>query len=128
MVRKAVCCCGTCSIEVDGEPVLNCLCHCADCKRRTGSAFGWSAYFRDDQIVATKGRFSRRRVRDEQVRSFCSACGTTLFWTWRFFPDQTGLAAGAFTEAPLPEPTVSVSSQNCVGWFEMPAHWKRVQR
>jgi hypothetical protein len=125
VARKAVCCCGACSIAVEGEPVLNALCHCDDCKRRTGSAFGWSAYFHDAQVVSTEGRYAQHRVRDEQVRSFCPACGTTLFWTWTLRPGQTGIAAGAFTQAPLPEPTLSVSSQGCVAWFDMPAHWKK---
>lgn len=43
MVRTATCCCGQTSIEVSGEPVFHCVCHCDNCKRRTGSAFGVSA-------------------------------------------------------------------------------------
>jgi len=40
VTRKALCCCGACSIEVEGDPAINAICHCANCKRRTGSAFG----------------------------------------------------------------------------------------
>ena len=55
MTRKATCCCGACSIEVEGEPDLNALCHCTNCKKRTGSAFGWSAYFADGRIRGRSG-------------------------------------------------------------------------
>ena len=59
MNRIARCCCEACEIEVAGEPVLNAICHCDNCKRRTGSAFGWSAYFADDSVVARRGELAR---------------------------------------------------------------------
>jgi len=40
MTRTATCCCGSASITVKDDPILNGICHCNDCKRRTGSAFG----------------------------------------------------------------------------------------
>ena len=45
MTRVAQCCCGACSIEAEGDPVIDGICHCANCNRCTGSAFGWSACF-----------------------------------------------------------------------------------
>ena len=57
MTAKAICCCNACSIEVEDEPVLNAICHCASCKRRTGSAFGWSVHVADSQVVRRDGEF-----------------------------------------------------------------------
>ena len=57
MTRTARCCCEACELVVEGEPVLNAICHCDNCKRRTGSAFGWSAYFPDAQVVVQTGKF-----------------------------------------------------------------------
>jgi hypothetical protein len=57
MTREAKCCCGACAIQVQGEPTINGLCHCRDCQRRTGSAFGWSAYFSNENVTATIGAF-----------------------------------------------------------------------
>ena len=56
MTRTARCCCGDCAITVEGEPTLNGLCHCTSCRKRTGSAFGWSAYFPDDKVTAKSGK------------------------------------------------------------------------
>ncbi len=85
MTRKATCCCGACTIAVEGEPRLNALCHCANCKKRTGSAFGWSAYFADDQILGRTGDFRAYEIAgaNPQHRWFCAACGSTLFWKSR---------------------------------------------
>ena len=63
MTRKASCCCGACTIEVEGEPVLNALCHCANCRRRTGSAFGWSAYFADEAVTTQTGEFGLYEIK-----------------------------------------------------------------
>jgi hypothetical protein len=125
MTRKALCCCGASFIEVAGEPTLNAVCCCDDCWRRTGSAFGWSAYFPDAQVVATGGDLSEYRIRDEQVRSFCSRCGTTLFWTSGFMPDETGIAGGAFLDPPQPEPTFVATAHKCPNWLALPAYWGR---
>jgi hypothetical protein len=126
MVRKASCCCGDCSIEVSGEPILNGVCHCDNCKRRTGSAFGWQAYFQDAQVIATNGRFSEHQIRGEQTRFFCARCGTTLFWKSAFMPEQTGIAAGAFVDPAFPEPTVIATPGRGVEWLTLPQHWARL--
>ena len=126
MVRKAICCCGASSIQVTGEPSLNGVCHCDNCKRRTGSVFGWQAYFQDTQIVAIDGEFSQHRIRNEQERSFCTRCGTTLFWKSAFMPEQTGIAAGAFIDPPLPDPRVEAMVHRRVEWVALPERMTRL--
>ena len=124
MRRKASCCCQTSFIEVDGDPVLNGICHCDNCKQKTGSAFGWSAYFADSQIVATGGAFAEYRIREDQIRSFCAKCGTTLFWRSTFKPGQTGISGGAFLDPALPQPSAMANAQRCVEWVEFPKDWR----
>jgi hypothetical protein len=119
MRRTVTCCCGGSSIEVLGEPTLNAICHCKNCKQRTGAAFGWNVYFPDEQILEIRGNFSEYKIRDEQVRSFCSNCGTTLFWKSSFMPDQTGIAGGAIVDTPLDAPTFSAIDRKRVGWVEL---------
>ncbi|WP_444972210.1 GFA family protein [Zooshikella harenae] len=38
-VKTAECCCGACTVSVQGNPVILAICHCKNCKKRTGSAF-----------------------------------------------------------------------------------------
>jgi|SRR5271165_920267 len=128
MTRKATCCCGTCSIEVEGEPVLNGICHCNNCKRRTGSAFGWSAYFADAQILHKAGDLKAYVISGElaQERWFCSNCGSTLFWKSAFFmPEHTGIAAGCFTDAPLESPSLTATNKGRCAWLKLPDDWLR---
>jgi hypothetical protein len=125
MTRKAHCCCGCCRIEVEGESVVNAICHCGDCKRRTGSAFGWSAYFADEQVTARSGDFRVHEIKagNRQRRWFC-AVRHYLLWKAGAWPDRTGIAGGCFTDTPLPEPTATASNSGRCAWLELPADWR----
>jgi hypothetical protein len=128
MTRKASCCCGKCSIEVEGEPTMNAICHCGSCKRRTGSAFGWSAYFADDKVVAKAGdlKVYSISVPVPAQRSFCSTCGSTLFWKADILPGHTGVAGGCFADPPLEAPSLTASNEGKCAWVGLPDHWLKV--
>ncbi len=125
MVRQAQCCCGSVTIEVKGEPVIHAVCHCKNCKARTGSAFGLSAYFNDHQILNITGRTEIYLIQGEsnQQRHFCPKCGTTLYWTNDYFINQTGIAGGCFTQNPLGEPNLTVSNSDKYPWINLPDTW-----
>ncbi|MBB3169454.1 GFA family protein [Simiduia aestuariiviva] len=122
--RKAECCCGQLSVEVYGEPYLHSICHCSDCKKRTGSAFGISSYFKKDAVIAQSGKtdqysFYHKEKNHEQIRHFCSSCGTTLYWYVSSFPDLVGIAGGCFIEDSLGEPTYSISHGGKLPWVRI---------
>ncbi len=124
MTYVARCCCQACEIAAEGEPVLNAICHCDNCKRRTGSAFGWSAYFPDDRVTI-RGDLRRYELTTVPAeRFFCAACGTTLYWKTReFMVAHTGVAGGCFTETPLPAPNITATDARRCAWITLPASW-----
>ena len=126
MVRRATCCCGTCFIEVEGEPVSNAVCHCDNCRRRTGSAFGWSTYFPDEQVVQRGGAFSEYAIDGTRTQSryFCTACGTTLFWKISTRRAETGIAGGCFARADAPLPAATYSDSARSEWVGLPHDWR----
>jgi hypothetical protein len=133
MIRKATCCRGKCSIEVEGEPTIKGICHCRNCKKRTGSAFGSSGYLADAQILRKIGDFRAYVIMKkaesgeerEQQRWFCPHCGSTLFWKLAFtFPDQTGIAGGCFADNPLGEPSLTGNNDSRCAWVSLPDHWR----
>ena len=126
MIRTASCCCTELTIQVAGEPVLSGICSCDDCRRRTGSAFGWSAYFENDQILQRTGG-ARTYAVDAwapQHRYFCPECGSTLYWTTGAFPGLTGVAGGSFVDNPLPAPKASFRNTKRCAWIALPGDWE----
>lgn len=127
MIRTASCRCGECVVEVQGEPLFNLVCHCSSCKRRTGGPCGWTATFRQDQILARLGAFKTyvsNGTAGQVANSFCSACGTTLLFAPADFPDVIGCAGGCFAGDSLGEPTVSASDDLRCAWLRLPPGWE----
>lgn len=125
----ATCACGQASITVDSPPSLHGVCHCTNCKRRTGSAFGISAYFEQKAVVARTGEtrtyaFHHAAQDHDQERHFCPTCGTTLFWFVSAVPDKIGIAGGCFADDGLPEPTCSITDRKREPWLSLPPQWK----
>ena len=125
----ASCACGQALITVNAPPSALGVCHCSNCKRRTGSAFGISAYFDRSAVVRQEGStsvysFHHAAQNHDQQRQFCSKCGTTLFWYVSTLPDKIGIAGGCFAEQGLGEPTYSVSDGKREPWISLPSEWQ----
>lgn len=128
MTRTARCACGQAQITLDGEPAQHNVCHCANCRCRTGSAFGISAYFPKEAVVERSGEmacyaFHHAAWNHDQERYFCQRCGTTLYWYLSSRPDLIGVAGGCFTEPPLEAPRHSASHSQKLDWVGLPADW-----
>jgi hypothetical protein len=126
----ATCACGQAAITVNAPPVMLGVCHCTNCKRRTGSAFGISAYFERSSVVDQRGEtrayaFHHAAQNHDQLRHFCTHCGTTLFWTVSNLPDRIGIAGGCFAGEGLPEPTYSVTDGKREPWLTLPEAWTK---
>jgi hypothetical protein len=104
------------------------ICHCTNCKRRTGSAFGISTYFDRDAVVEVDGEtsiyaFHHAAQNHDQERHFCPKCGTTLFWFVSALPQKIGIAGGCFADEELPEPNITLTDRNREKWLTLPASW-----
>ena len=116
MAKTARCACQQASITVDGEPITSMICHCDYCQRRTGSVFQVAAWFPDAQITAKAGEV---RTWDTPIGvhyNFCPTCGTTLFWTFDFFPAVHAIAAGCFDGVDFPKPAMEIQTQYRHAW------------
>lgn len=122
MQKKAECCCGRCVVKVNADAVIHGICHCNNCKKRTGSAFGISAYFKAADVEFLTGDYHQYSLENEQgkqQRYFCKSCGTTLYWKAEIFNDLMGIAAGCFVEKPLSTPVFSSMNDNQCHWLTL---------
>ncbi|MBV8665367.1 MAG: GFA family protein [Burkholderiaceae bacterium] len=106
-------------------PTTQGICHCTNCKRRTGSAFGISAYFPKAAVIEMTGETKVYRLNHlKQERHFCPTCGTTLFWFTSAAAESIGIAGGCFADEGLPEPAYSVTDRKRWPWVSLPERWK----
>jgi hypothetical protein len=110
-MTTAACACGQLTAAVTGDPVRASVCHCLDCKQRTGSAFSWNIRF-DRGQVATRGAAREfARTGDERsviTYSFCPDCGVTVWYRNSDMPDMVAIPAGAFAATGQLPPVRSV--------------------
>jgi hypothetical protein len=125
-VHEGGCLCRTVRYRVVGDPKVAGVCHCTFCKRRTGSAFGLSAYFDDASVQVTSGVLRTYEYRsDESSRwlktEFCPTCGTTVTWTAELIPGGRGIAAGTFDDPNWIKPSAHVWTRSALHWMVFPA-------
>lgn len=117
--REATCACGQLMAVCRGEPAKISLCHCADCQRRTGSAFGIAAFFRKQDMTASGESHVFNRGADSGFDidfHFCPRCGSTLFWYPARMADFVAVAPGGFGDPDFPAPEQAVYVHRAMPW------------
>jgi hypothetical protein len=119
MTRIATCQCGQLRVVCTGEPVRISVCHCLDCQRRTGSAFGAQARFPEDavRIEGETRLFTRTGDTGKEVSlTFCPRCGSTVCWRIETLEGFVAVALGAFADPAFPSPFVEVYENRRHAW------------
>lgn len=105
---RGSCLCGSVRFTVTGEPDVVGLCHCADCRKETGSTFLYYAHWPRDAF-AVEGSYATY-----EGRSFCPQCGGRLF---HLTQDKAEICLGALDAAP-----VDLAPQT-EGWIKRREPW-----
>ncbi|KAF2238156.1 hypothetical protein EV356DRAFT_526676 [Viridothelium virens] len=87
---SGTCACGKVKISYEGEPKAKALCHCADCKKITGSTYSTNVLVPDDDFKVVSGspkEWAKKADGGNTITShFCGDCGTTLWRDGATFP------------------------------------------
>ena len=125
MSREASCHCRQLRLEVTGEPFAVSICNCHACQRRTGSAFGMQAGFKQEQVQIAGDYKDYSRISDEEDRKehvfhFCPDCGSQVFYTEPTEPDLVVVSVGSFADSSFPPPTESGYDWRRHPWIGLP--------
>jgi hypothetical protein len=115
------CLCGAVRYEIAGGLRRITHCHCAMCRKAHGAAFASYAEAAVADLRVTHGGelITRRRSSDAAQRSFCSRCGSNLFFEPDETPDLLWVAAGGFDSEPELRPDAHIFVGSKAPWFDI---------
>jgi hypothetical protein len=127
------CLCGSVNYSVEADPVVQAVCHCADCQRQTGSPFSVVVGVpRAALTVEGETLASFTTIGDdhggETERSFCSACGSPIFSVAAVAPDLVLLKAGTLDDGSWLKPALEVWTSSAQPWTPSFEHTVRAER
>ena len=93
------CLCGAVAWAADAEPLWQSHCHCASCRRATGSAFASFAGMADGHWRWIGLPAAVFRSSPGVERHFCSTCGTPMAYRSTTSPDEMHFHAGTLDRA-----------------------------
>ena len=125
--RTASCRCGQLKVAVTGDPVRVSICHCLNCKKRSGSAFAVQARWPSAQVQIDGESKSFVKVADSGNRAtfhFCPECGSDVYYEidGKFddkFNDLIAVPLGAFDDPFFLTPAFSVWENRKHEWVEI---------
>ena len=125
--HTASCRCGQLSATVTGEPVRVSVCHCLNCKKRSGSAFAVQARWPRAQVTIEGESRTFVKVADSGNRAtfhFCPECGSDVYYEidGKFddkFNDLVAIPLGAFDDPYFISPSFSVWEERKHDWVEI---------
>ena len=127
-VNAASCRCGQLTATASGEPVRVSVCHCLDCKKRSGSAFAVQARWPAEQVKIEGRSKSWVNIADSGNRitfHFCPDCGSDVHYEINGkFDGLVAIPLGAFEDPFSLEPRFSVWERRKCDWVEISSDLK----
>lgn len=117
------CLCGAIRYAYDGEVGAAGYCHCADCRRVSGAAFGVSVPVMASGFRVTKGMpkgFTKPGDSGRPVtRYFCPDCGSPLYTQPPLHSDRLFLKAGSLDDPGVVKPNRQAWTMSRVDWAKI---------
>ena len=121
--RQASCRCGQLRATTSGDPVRVSVCHCLDCKKRSGSAFAVQARWPAEKVMIEGRSRSWSKLADSGNRisfHFCPDCGSDVHYVIDGkFAGLIAIPLGAFEDPYFVRPSFSVWEDRKHDWVDV---------
>jgi len=119
------CQCGKIRYRLTGKPLMLYACHCSDCQKQSGSAFGMSLIMPPQQVEFTRGAASLRSWDtpgdDGLIKRcyFCPDCGTRVMHGSDDPSQNVSIKAGSLDDTRGLQPTAQIWLQSAQPWVSV---------
>jgi len=118
------CVCGATRYRLTAEPLTLYACHCTDCQKRSGSAFGLSMWVPRGAIEITQGEpaalASRLGVGRAWRTRACAQCATRLWSEPGKYPEFAVMRPGTLDDTSWLVPVAHIWTRSAQPWYAFP--------
>jgi hypothetical protein len=118
------CFCGAVRYVIEREPLTFYICHCTDCQRRTGGAFGQSLVIERGAIRLVAGTTVHARIDmpDGRIKQgqICAACGARMWGEPAKAPQIAIVQAGTLDDRSWLRPVAHIWTRSAQPWLALP--------
>lgn len=118
------CQCGATRYKATGPAKQVLACHCTDCQRQSGSAFGLVMVIDEADFQLTKGEVktfvSIADAGREKTGAFCPECGSRIYHVIAWRPGMLSIRAGTLDDTSWLEPKVHLWTSRKQPWVVIP--------
>jgi hypothetical protein len=117
------CQCGSVRYVLAAEPIRVAACHCTECQRQSGSAFGMSMPVKKVNLTVTgpTKQFARTADSGGKVTGvFCAECGVRIYHVLNSAPDVLSLKPGTLDDTSWFRPSSFIWMKSAQSWVPVP--------
>ncbi len=118
------CQCGGIRYEVTGAPRQVVVCHCVDCQRQSGSAFGMTLVVREENFRLTQGEpktfTSKSDAGRAKLGAFCPRCGTRIYHKPEWRKGMVSVKPGTLDDTSMLKPDIHIWTGSKQPWITIP--------
>lgn len=122
-VREGGCGCGAVRYRIEGDPVALAVCHCTECQKQSGSAFGMSLIVKRESFTVAGEPRVFRRIADSGNPTdcyFCATCGIRVYHAPQGMPGTYNVKPGTLDDRSWLQPVVQVWTKSRQPWLMLP--------
>jgi hypothetical protein len=118
------CQCGNIRYEVVGAPKQLLACHCTDCQRQSGSAFGMTLVVNEADFRLTQGEpktfASTSAAGRAKLGAFCPDCGTRIYHKPEWRKGTVSVKPGTLDDTRWLRPNMHIWTNSKQTWVIIP--------